>query len=207
MTCAPPATWASGRFSPVLQRVVHAQSAPTEAHWTRQVVYSVLLKQTIRSSFCAMNRTCRGQKLRRATILIGGSSVSVVPQVRFAQVLYTNDVVSDRDTLRGRSTNLSSPLGVYSQCVPFSACIGGSGDTSCAAGCESGVSCLYPFDTGYLPLNYSGNPGVNGVYYRDVNGKRSGQIVATDAHAAQILKRPLKKTGQMQTPPAGETHG
>ena len=25
---------------------------------------------------------------------------------------------------------------------------------------------LYPFNTGYLPLNYSGNPGVNGVSYR-----------------------------------------
>ena len=31
---------------------------------------------------------------------------------------------------------------------------------------------LYPFNAGYLPLNYSGNPGVNGVSYRGVNAKR-----------------------------------
>jgi hypothetical protein len=29
----------------------------------------------------------------------------------------------------------------------------------------------HPFDTGCLPLSYSGNPGVNGVSYRGVNGE------------------------------------
>jgi hypothetical protein len=34
---------------------------------------------------------------------------------------------------------------------------------------------LAPFNTGYSPLNCSGNPGVNGLSHRGVNGKRSGQ--------------------------------
>jgi hypothetical protein len=29
-----------------------------------------------------------------------------------------------------------------------------------------------PFNSGCLPLNYSGNPGVNGVSHRGVNGER-----------------------------------
>ena len=33
---------------------------------------------------------------------------------------------------------------------------------------------LPPFNAGHLPLNCSGNPGVNGVSHRGVNGPRSG---------------------------------
>ena len=34
----------------------------------------------------------------------------------------------------------------------------------------------YPFDTGCLPLSYSGDPGVNGVSHRGANGKRLGCV-------------------------------
>jgi hypothetical protein len=42
----------------------------------------------------------------------------------------------------------------------------------------AGVSRGHPFKTDYLPLNYSGNPGVNGVSYRDANGN----VQHTDSH-------------------------
>jgi Ca2+-binding EF-hand superfamily protein len=41
-----------------------------------------------------------------------------------------------------------------------------------ALGDRDRMSSACPFNTGYLPLNYSGNPGVNGVSYRGINGKR-----------------------------------
>ena len=42
-------------------------------------------------------------------------------------------------------------------------------------GLAAEVAHTHPFETVCLPLSYSGNPGVNGVSDRGVNGRRSGQ--------------------------------
>ena len=46
---------------------------------------------------------------------------------------------------------------------------------------------LQYWNTGCLPLKCSGNPGVNGVPYRGVHGKRSGQGEATHVAALREL--------------------
>ena len=51
------------------------------------------------------------------------------------------------------------------------------------------VSRLYPFNTGCLPLNYSGNPGVNGVSYRGV--KAELERLREDVAAATSRAKPV----------------
>ena len=46
-----------------------------------------------------------------------------------------------------------------------------------------------PFNTGYLPLNYSGNPGVCGVSYRGVHGKRWGFVAQGSADGKTVVVR------------------
>jgi hypothetical protein len=64
-------------------------------------------------------------------------------------------------------------------------------------GRRTSASCGCPFNTGCLPLNHSGNPGVNGVSYRGVNGKRLAQ-----ARTTTRAKRPAgEPTAFLGTPP------
>ena len=48
----------------------------------------------------------------------------------------------------------------------------------------------YPFDTGCLPLNYSGNPGVNGVSDSDMpacrNEQADSRLLALDELISQL---------------------
>ena len=111
---------------------------------------------------------CGGGSLK-----VAGNTAALQPRCTISASVSSNETAA---AVLAAALISETPLAPDSLSSAGSPSLGSVAVLSTIASWESiAVSERFPFNTGCLLLNYSGNPGVNYESYRGANGKRSGQ--------------------------------